>query len=62
MEEEVKMTKVKTEEKTKTPTQWSNKEKLSDLSDKQDEETIKKLSKQIIKLGGKINLDQKLLS
>ena len=36
-----------------------NKEKLSDLSDKQDEETIKKLSKQIIKLGGKINLDQK---
>ena len=34
-----------------------NKEKLSDLSAQKDEETTKNLSEQIIKLGGKPNLD-----
>tara|TARA_B100001057_G_scaffold233950_1_gene234197 strand:+ start:25 stop:891 length:867 start_codon:yes stop_codon:yes gene_type:complete len=34
-----------------------NKEKLSDLSAQQDEEMINDMSKQIIKLGGKPNLD-----
>jgi alanyl-tRNA synthetase len=34
-----------------------NKEKLSDLSTQKDEEMINNLSKQIIKLGGKPNLD-----
>jgi len=36
-----------------------NKEKLSDLSTQKDEETTKDLSEQIIKLGGKPNLDNK---
>ena len=36
-----------------------NKEKLSDLSTQKDEEMINDLSKQIIKLGGKPNLDNK---
>ena len=35
-----------------------NKEKLSSLSVEKDEETIKDLSQQIIKLGGKPNLDE----
>tara|TARA_Y100000817_G_scaffold1083_1_gene921 strand:- start:554 stop:1330 length:777 start_codon:yes stop_codon:yes gene_type:complete len=35
-----------------------NKEKLSNLSSEKNEETIKDLSHQIIKLGGKPNLDQ----
>jgi len=35
-----------------------NKEKLSNLSAEKEEETIKELSQQIIKLGGKPNLDQ----
>jgi len=35
-----------------------NKEKLSNISAERDEETIKELSQQIIKLGGKPNLDQ----
>ena len=34
-----------------------NKEKLSTLSTQKDEETIKELSSQIIKLGGKLNVD-----
>ena len=36
-----------------------NKEKLSDLSTKQDEETIKQLSSQIVKFGSKPNIDNK---
>jgi len=36
-----------------------NKEKLSNLSAEKDEETIKDLSQQIIKLGGKPSLDEK---
>ena len=36
-----------------------NKEKLSNLSAQKDEETIKDLSSQIIKLGGKPNVDNK---
>ena len=36
-----------------------NKEKLSDLSAKKNEETIKELSEKIIKLGAKPNLDKK---
>ena len=36
-----------------------NKEKISDLSAQKDEETIKDLSEKIIKLGGKLNLDNK---
>ncbi len=35
-----------------------NKEKLSNLSAEKEEETIKELSQQIIKLGGKPNIDQ----
>ena len=35
-----------------------NKEKLSSLSSEKNEETIKTLAKEIIKLGGKPNLDQ----
>ncbi len=37
---------------------FKNKEKLLDLSNDKNEETIKKLSKEIIKLGGKPHLDQ----
>ena len=35
-----------------------NKEKLSNLSAEKDEETIKELSQQIIKLGGKLSLEE----
>ncbi len=36
-----------------------NKEKLTDLSTKKDEETIKELSEKLVKLGGKPNLERK---